>query len=209
MVPQEGHKVRFNRASMAVAGEPLMLRMAAGDKSAFDELIDGFQGAAYRFAYRIFRDRHIAEDVSQDFFFKLYRNSHKYQPQGRFKTYFYTVLNNLCLDTLRRMNRKSLPDFQSFENPVLDGMPIRDGVGAPDTEAELNEERRMVRESIAKLPDAQRQVIVLRELEQLKYREIAEVLGLSLNEVKVLIHRGRKTLVKVLKRSPLFEGIES
>ena len=183
---------------MAVAGEPLMLRMAAGDKSAFDELLDGFQGAAYRFAYRIFRDRHIAEDVSQDFIFKLYRNAHKFQPQGRFKTYFYTVLNNLCLDTLRRMNRKSLPDFHSFENHLLDAMPIREGVGAPDAEAELNEERRMVRESIAKLPDAQRQVIVLRELEQLKYREIAEVLGLSLNEVKVLIHRGRKTLVKVL-----------
>ena len=52
-------------------------------------------------------------------------------------------------------------------------------------------------------------MIVLRELEQLKYREIAEVLGLSLNEVKVLIHRGRKTLMKILKRSPLFEGIES
>ncbi len=194
---------------MAVAGEPLMLRMAAGDKSAFDELLDGFQGAAYRFAYRIFRDRHIAEDVSQDFFFKLYRNAHKYQPQGRFKTYFYTVLNNLCLDTLRRMHRKSLPDFLSFENHVLDGMPIREGVGAPDAEAQLNEERRMVREAISKLPDAQRQVIVLRELEQLKYREIAEVLGLSLNEVKVLIHRGRKTLVNVLMRSPLFEGIES
>lgn len=194
---------------MAVAGEPLMLRMAAGDRSAFDELLEGFQGAAYRFAYRIFRDRHIAEDVSQDFFFKLYRNAHKYQPQGRFKTYFYTVLNNLCLDTLRRMNRKSLPDFHSFENHLLDAMPIQGGVGAPDAGAELNEERRMVRDAIGKLPDAQRQVIVLRELEQLKYREIAEVLGLSLNEVKVLIHRGRKTLVKILKRSPLFEGIES
>jgi RNA polymerase sigma-70 factor (ECF subfamily) len=66
-----------------------------------------------------------------------------------------------------------------------------------------------VREAISKLPDAQRRVIMLRELEQLKYREIAEVLGLSLNEVKVLIHRGRKTLVKILKRSPIFEGIEA
>ncbi|MEM8885830.1 MAG: RNA polymerase sigma factor [Planctomycetota bacterium] len=194
---------------MAVAGEPLMLRMASGDVAAFEELLEGFQGAAYRFAYRIFRDRQIAEDVSQEFFFKLYRNAHKYKPAGKFKTYFYTVLNNLCLDTLRRMNRKSLPDFQSFENPVLDGMPVGEDVGAPGAAAELNEEKRLVREAIGRLPDAQRQVIVLRELEQLKYREIAEVLGLSLNEVKVLIHRGRKTLVKHLKRSPLFEGIES
>jgi RNA polymerase sigma-70 factor (ECF subfamily) len=194
---------------MAAAGEALMARMAAGDVSAFEELLQSHQGMAYRFAYRFFRDRHIAEDVSQEFFFKLLRNAHKYQPAGKFKTYFYKVLNNLCLDTRRRMHRKSLPDFQSFENPVLDGMPQAEGRGAPDAAAQVAEERRLVRESIARLPHAQRQVIMLRELEELKYREIAEVLDLSLNEVKVLIHRGRKTLLKILKRSPLFEGMES
>jgi RNA polymerase sigma-70 factor (ECF subfamily) len=194
---------------MAVTGEEQMIRMATGDVVAFEELLGAFQGAAFRFAYRIFRDRHIAEDVSQELFFKLFRNAHKYEPAGKFKTYFYTVLNNLCMDTLRRMHKKSLPDFQSFENNVLDGMPVGEEVGAPEMAAEVNEERRLVREAIGKLPEAQRKVIILRELEQLKYREIAEVLGLSLNEVKVLIHRGRKSLLKILQRSPLFEGIES
>ena len=104
------------------------------------------------------------------------------------------------------MHRKSLPDFQSFENPVLDGMPQDGDPGAPDAAAVVSEERLLVREAIQKLPVAQRRVIMLRELEELKYREIAEVLDLSLNEVKVLIHRGRKSLVKILKRSPLFEG---
>lgn len=188
------------------AGEALMIRMAAGDVGAFEDFLSGYKGAAYRFAYRIFRNRHTAEDVSQEFFFKMFRNAARYEPAGKFTTYFYTVLNNLCLDTLRRMNRKSLPDFQSFENPVLDGMPEERKKGSPETHAELNEERRLVREAIGKLPEAQRKVIVLRELEELKYREIAEVLGLSLNEVKVLIHRGRKSLVKILRRSPLFEG---
>jgi len=194
---------------MAVTGEEQMVRMATGDVVAFEELLGAFQGAAFRFAYRIFRDRHIAEDVTQELFFKLFRNAHKYKPAGKFKTYFYTVLNNLCMDTLRRMHKKSLPDFQSFENHLLDAMPVGGDVGAPEMAAEVNEERRLVREAIGKLPDAQRKVIVLRELEQLKYREIAEVLGLSLNEVKVLIHRGRKSLLKILQRSPLFEGIES
>lgn len=193
---------------MAAAGEALMTRMASGDIQAFNELLGGFQGAAYRYAYRIFRDRHIAEDVSQEFFFKLFRNAAKYKPEGKFTTYFYRVLHNLCLDTLRRMNRKSLPDFQSFENPVLDGMPGESDHGAPEKAARLNEEKRLVRDAISKLPDMQRKVIVLRELEELKYREIADVLKLSLNEVKVLIHRGRKSLLTVLKRSPLFEGLE-
>jgi len=194
---------------MAVTGEEQMIRMATGDVVAFEELLGAFQGAAFRFAYRIFRDRHIAEDVSQELFFKLFRNAYKYKPAGKFKTYFYTVLNNLCMDTLRRMHKKSLPDFHSFENHLLDAMPVDAEVGAPEMAAEVNEERRLVREAIGKLPVAQRKVIVLRELEQLKYREIAEVLGLSLNEVKVLIHRGRKSLLKILQRSPLFEGIES
>ncbi len=193
---------------MAAGGEILMTRMATGDVAAFEELLRTHQGRAYRFAYRIFRDRHIAEDVSQEFFFKLFRIAARYQPEGKFTTYFYKVLNNLCLDTLRRMNRKSLPDFQSFENPILDGMPEDEERGAPDRNARIREERRLVRESIGKLPDMQRKVIVLRELEELKYREIADVLHLSLNEVKVLIHRGRKSLLKILRRSPLFEGTE-
>jgi len=197
------------KETMTAAGEALMTRMATGDVVAFEELLRTYQGAAYRYAYRIFRDRHIAEDVSQEFFFKLFRNAARYQPAGKFTTYFYKVLNNLCLDTLRRMHRKSLPDFQSFENPVLDGMPEAESLGAPDRAARINEERRLVRVAIDQLPEAQRRVIVLRELEELKYREIAEVLSLSLNEVKVLIHRGRKSLVKILRRSPLFEGTES
>jgi RNA polymerase sigma-70 factor (ECF subfamily) len=147
--------------------------------------------------------------VSQEFFFKLLRNAARSQPAGKFTTYVYKLLNNLCLDTLRRMNRKSLPDFHSFENPVLDGMPLDSDEGAPEPAARVAEERRLVREAIGKLPEAQRKVIVLRELEELKYREIAEVLSLSLNEVKVLIHRGRKALLKILRRSPLFEGTET
>ena len=194
---------------MAADGEALMVRMASGDRKAFEELLLAFGGAAFRFAFRMFRDRQIAEDVSQELFFKLFRNAARYQPAGKFKTYFYKVLNNLCLDTLRRMHRKSLPEFQSFENPVLDGMPAGGGAGAPEPAAFADEERRLVREAIGKLPDAQRKVLVLRELEELKYREIADVLGLSLNEVKVLIHRGRKSLVRILRRSPLFEGRET
>jgi RNA polymerase sigma-70 factor (ECF subfamily) len=194
---------------MAALGEALMARMASGDVVAFEELMSAYGGAAYRYAYRVFRNRHTAEDVSQELFLKLYRNASRYEPAGKFTTYFYKVLNNLCLDTLRRMNKKSLPDFQSFENPVLDGMPEPADRGAPEAVARVREERRLVREAIGKLPPMQRQVIVLRELEELKYREIADILDLSLNEVKVLIHRGRKSLLKILERSPLFEGTES
>jgi len=186
-----------------------MVRMATGDVAAFEELMRSYGAAAFRYAYRVFRNRHTAEDVAQELFLKLYRNAGRYEPAGKFTTYFYKVLNNLCLDTLRRMNKKSLPDFQSFENPVLDGMAEPAGRGAPDAAARVEEERRLVREAIGKLPPMQRRVITLRELEELKSREIAEILHLSLNEVKVLIHRGRKSLLKILQRSPLFEGTET
>ena len=186
-----------------------MTLVAGGDLAAFRALMERWEGAAKRYAYRVFGDYQVAEDVAQDTFVRLFRSAERYKPTARFSTYFYTVLNNLCLDTLRRMHKKSLPDFQAFENPVLDGMPSESAHGRPEDHAQVREEQRLVREAIDKLPESQRKVIVLRELEELKYREIAEVCHLSLNEVKVLIHRGRKALLRILQRSPLFEGSES
>ncbi len=78
---------------MAAAGEALMAKMASGDVDAFETLLSTYEGAAYRYAYRIFRNRHTAEDATQEFFFKLFRNAAKYKPAGKFTTYFYRVLH--------------------------------------------------------------------------------------------------------------------
>ena len=183
---------------MAAAGEALMAKMASGDVDAFETLLSTYQGAAYRYAYRIFRNRHTAEDATQEFFFKLFRNAAKYEPAGKFTTYFYRVLHNLCLDFLRRMNRKSLPDFLSFENPVLDTMPIAEGEGAPERATRLNEEKRLVREAIGKLAPAQRQVIILKFMEDFDNASAAKVLGRSQGAVKSLQHRALLSLKRIL-----------
>ena len=103
----------------------------------------------------------------------------------------------------------SAPKYEKLDPPIINPIAmILSAAMLLDHVGESAKAQR-VRDAIAKLPPAQRQVIVLRELEELKYREIADVLDLSLNEVKVLIHRGRKALLKILQRSPLFEGTES
>ena len=93
----------------------------------------------------------------------------------------------------------SLPSSPHHAAPVID---------PPALDLLLHQREPITIEAIALRQDITSK-IVLRELEELKYREIAEVLSLSLNEVKVLIHRGRKSLLRILKRSPLFEGTES
>jgi RNA polymerase sigma-70 factor (ECF subfamily) len=181
--------------------EALMLRVARGDSEAFEQLLDRWEGPARRYASRVLGDAHVAEDVAQEAFLRVYRGAPDYRPTARFSTWFYTVLGNLCRDRIRRIRRR--PE-EAATRPLGEGEeePADPGSSTPGpVEAVLAEERRaLVAEAVRSLPIHLQQAVVLRELEGLKYREIAETLDCEVNEVKVLIHRGRKALAKALKR---------
>ena len=196
---------------MAVTDETLMARITEGRTEAFTMLVRRFEARARRYCYRMFRDVQIAEDVAQDVFLKLYRNAHMFQPTGKFATYFYRVLANLCYDRLRFEKRRSKVRGNTVDGQVLDAHPDGAASGgngryrSPQNALLRKEERATVRRAVRALPDNLRRAIELREFEGLKYREIAEVMGVSLNDVKVLIHRGRKQLAKRLSKVLLSE----
>jgi len=192
---------------MQEADDALMIRLAGGSQEAFGTLVRRYEARARRFCYRMFRDAQVAEDVAQEAFLKLYLNADRYQPSGKFVTWFYRVLGNLCYDRLRFEKRRSPVTGTTMDGTTLDG--YTDGEGgadangrfvAPDQALLRKEERAMVRRAVEGLPDNLRSALTLREFEGLKYREIAEVMGVSLNEVKVLIFRGRKQLAKRLEK---------
>ena len=87
--------------------DDLMVRCGWGHPAALAKLMRRHQDAAHRYAWRIFRNHHTAEDITQEFFVKLFRNAARYQPRGHFTTYFYRVLANLCFDVLRKRKRRS------------------------------------------------------------------------------------------------------
>jgi RNA polymerase sigma-70 factor (ECF subfamily) len=182
-----------------------MVRCGRGHTAALTELMGRHQGAAYRYAWRIFRDHHTAEDITQEFFVKLFRNAARYQPRGHFTTFFYRVLANLCFDALRKRKRRYKVQAIQIDPIEAEGTELEPLASETDPAAPLRarEAKDAVHASLSGLPLHVREALELREFEGLRYREIAEVMDISLNEVKVLLHRGRKLLARALARTPV------
>ena len=185
--------------------DELMVRCGRGHTAALSELMDRWHGAAYRYAWRIFRNHHTAEDVVQEFFVKLFRNAGRYQPRGHFTTYFYRVLANLCFDMLRKRKRRRKIRAVQLDPIQAEGTELEPLAGEFDIDARIvsAEAKDAVHGALSALPVNVRKALELREFEGLRYREIAEVMDISLNEVKVLLHRGRKLLARSLARTPV------
>lgn len=185
--------------------DQLMGRCGKGDTAALEELLGRYQDAAYRYCWRIFRNHHTAEDMAQDFFLKLFRSASRYQPRGHFTTWFYRVLANLCFDALRKQKRRRKVQAIQIDPIACEGTELEPLADATDPDAPLAEAeaKDAVHASLAELPTQVRKALELREFEGLRYREIGAVMDLSLNEVKVLLHRGRKLLARRLARTPV------
>ena len=191
---------------MPESDETLMVRVGRGEGDAFSSLVRRYEAKARRYSYRMFRDSQVAEDVAQEVFLKLYRNADKYRPTGRFNTYFYRVLANLCYDRLRFEKRRAVVRGNTMDGLTLDSHEDGSGSGgngrfpSPEEAMRSKEDQAAVRQAVAGLSENLKRALVLREFEGLKYREIAETMGVSLNEVKVLIHRARKQVAKRLTK---------
>jgi RNA polymerase sigma-70 factor (ECF subfamily) len=185
---------------LADTDELLMRKVAKGDLAAFRLLLERWEGAAKRYAYRVFGDYQAAEDAAQETFVRLYRSAGRYEPTAKFSTYFYTVLGNLCRDRIRAARRRSAGG-ETIEDVFIldDAIPGPPGL-APEPRVETEEERLLVREAVSELPEKLREAVSLREFEGLSYQEIAGVMDANLGEVKTWIHRGRKRLAHRLRK---------
>lgn len=183
--------------------DDLLVRAGRGDVEAFGALVARHQGAVYRYCWRVFRNHHTAEDLAQEFFVKLFRHAPRYEPAGHFTTYMYRILTNLCFDALRRRKRRKATEAAALDPVLSEGTDLEPVAGDVDFDAALrrSEAHDVVHDALSALPSEVRKAVELREIEGLSYREIARVLDLSGNEVKVLLHRGRKLLARALART--------
>jgi RNA polymerase sigma-70 factor (ECF subfamily) len=179
--------------------EKLMAQVAQGDLEAFRLLMERWEGAAKRYAYRVFGDYQAAEDAAQETFVRLFRAAERYEPTAKFSTYFYTVLGNLCRDRLRAARRRAARGEVTEDAFVLDEFVAGPAADGPLRRAEAREDRQLVRRVVAELPEKLMRAVSLREFEGLSYQEIADVMGANLGEVKTWIHRGRKKLAERLR----------
>jgi RNA polymerase sigma-70 factor (ECF subfamily) len=163
--------------------EVLILEFQRGSRAAFDELFGRYQGPLYGFFRRRLQSQDRAEDLVQETFLAVIRATWRYQPRSLVRTYLYGI----ALKVLAGERRK-----QSKDPPAPESTPEPAGDDASDTVL-------WVRQAIAKLDAIDREIVMLREYEQLSYVEIAQLLRIPVNTVRSRLFRARKALKESLQ----------
>ncbi|WP_025322903.1 RNA polymerase sigma factor [Deferrisoma camini] len=178
----------------------LAVRALNGDRDAFGSLIEKYQGPIYRFALHFFQDPSRAEDVTQDTFLRAYRFLHTYDPSRRFATWLFTIARNQCIDRHRDKVRRDEVDSDSVSPLAL--LAHRPQTDPLDQLLRREDWSRLMR-TLRDLPEKYKTPLVLCYLEGLPYQEIADIVGISLNNVKIRIFRAKKM---ILRRLGLLDG---
>jgi RNA polymerase sigma-70 factor (ECF subfamily) len=186
-------------ARYANASEALLMRRASrGDRTAFGELVRRNMRRAYRAALGLVGSPDDALDLSQDAFARALRHAAKMDPARPFYPWYYAILRRLCFNFLRdRKNRQRLLDEAGawLAEDLSGGNPGEN----PEELLRREDARRIVAAALAGLPEAQREVLVLREFEGLKYREIADLLEIPAGTVMSRLYTARRALADALE----------
>lgn len=180
---------------MNINDEDLVVRVRQGDNLAFEVIVDRYRDNAVLFAYQYLSDFHIAEEVVQNAFVKLYLAIDSYDPKkASLKTYLFTIVKRLCIDKKRGKKIQLVPLEDQIT--LLQENTLEDAV---ITKEECNE----VLNQINKLGKNYKEALILKVYEDMSYEEISKVMNKSLSSVKAYIHRGRKKLLDIFRKEPL------
>ena len=178
-----------------------------GDRSAFSELVKRYEKKVYALALRIMQNPEDASDVLQDTFIQVFKKIKDFKEKSRFSTWLYRIAYNECL---MRKRKKQIPTVSIDEPLVLASgeelkQEIVDWSSNPLATIENKELKNKLEEAISKLPGEYRDVVVLKDIEGLSHKEIADMLKISIPNVKTRLHRARMFLRKEL--SDYFKGL--
>lgn len=170
----------------------LVRRAREGEYSAFETLFERYRTLVFRFAYQMVPRRDDAEDIVQEAFVRAYQNLDKYRDEAKFTTWLLRIVTNLCTDQARMSNRR-----QALEQQEASGSLVWMTVGDWDDPVQnLEEDRRKhaLRRALSALPAHHRSVIVLRDIEEREYTDIAAILGCTIGGAKLRVLRARRAL---------------
>ena len=179
----------------------LVRRTRAGDTRAFGILVERYMRRAYYAALGLVGSSEDALDLSQEAFARAFRARQTLDPERPFYPWLYQILRRLCFNFLR--NRKSrAAKLVAAGGWLADEADARAAAQSPERATERAEVRRRVQEAIATLPAHERQVLIMREFEGLRYREIAGLLGIPIGTVMSRLYAARKALAAALGGKP-------
>ena len=175
--------------------EDLVARARKGDREAFGELVRRYEKKVFALTRRMCPGPEDAEEAAQEAFLAAWQGLPSFRGEAGFGTWLYRLTSNACVDLLRKSGRAPAGlSLDDGERPLN----LPDPRPSPQEEAERAELRERIEAGLRRLPPERREVLILREIHQLRYEEIAKILSLDLGTVKSRISRGRQELRKIL-----------
>ncbi|MGE0001117.1 MAG: RNA polymerase sigma factor [Fimbriimonadaceae bacterium] len=170
----------------------LVVRARNGDFSAYEILFERHRNLVFRFVYQLCRRQDDAEDLTQEVFVRALRNLDRYRDQAKFTTWLLRIASNLVTDRARSLNRRSALEMEQ----ASDGLAWMTQARNDDPVENLEQERLQcaVEAALSQLKPQQREIIVMRDVQEMPYQEIASVLGCSVGGAKLRALRARKAL---------------
>jgi len=165
---------------------------------AYEILVKRFKDPLMNFVYRFVGDRDVCTDVVQETMIKFYLNKDSYRSFAKFSTWIYTIAANLAKNELKRRKRRvifSIDNSDDEKSPQIEDKMFM----APDRAADSEIKNEIIQKALLKVKPVYREVVILRDIQDLSYEEISEITGLTIGTVKSRINRGRIQLQKLLK----------
>jgi RNA polymerase sigma-70 factor, ECF subfamily len=185
----------------------LVRRCVAGDAAAWEEIVQRYHRRIYNICYRFAGSADDAQDLTQEVFIRMYRTLNTYDlSRGAFTTWLTTMTRNLLVDHFRKTRQDRMTDsLDATSSDHEDAMPLGERIPdegpAPDSGVQSRETREVVHIALQKLSPELREAVILRDLQDMDYKEIATVLRVPEGTVKSRINRGRTELARLLQRT--------
>jgi len=179
-----------------------MLRVKAGDETAFAYLVQKYRRPMVSFMYRMARNAAAAEDLAQEVFLRVYRSRESYEASAKFTTWLYRIATNLAVNHARDTRHERAENMASLDEPDEETgrtIDIADGSATAEEQVLKRERMAAIRQRVQALPERQRLAVIMHKYQQMDYRQIAEVLKLSESATKSLLFRAYETLRTQLK----------
>ncbi len=182
--------------------EELLRRFNEGDADAFAELVRRYERPLYNFILRSVRRRERADELLQDVFLKVVQRSSDFKGQSKLSTWLYTIARNLCIDHSRKMVFRRHQSLDAPRAGTEDGPTLLERTAAegaePDRAAVMEDLKRRIADAIEELPEEQREVFLMRHVQGMRFKDIADVIGVPENTVKSRMRYALERLQRAL-----------
>ena len=184
-------------AAQPVTSDALIEQCLGGDQAAWEIIVRQNWRKVFNVAYKFVGRHDEAEDLAQDIFLKIFKALHTFDRRANFQTWLISISRNLCIDHYRSVRKERETMARDVDASNL--MPVS-RERSPYGELEQIDLRKRIREALAELPPTLREAVVLRDLQEFSYQEIADKLRLPEGTVKSRINRGRLELARQIRR---------